>query len=175
MGRIADEFLKAYEWEYDTTLRVLRAAPACELRFRPHPRSMSLGQLAWHIAATEPWAVGAVEAGGVQVSGEPSGPEEPTSTEEVFEKIEGGHAERMAAIRGWPDERLLSEVAIKGPAGEVFFSAPGIVFLRTVLLHHMIHHRGQLSLYIRLLGHKVPSIYGPSADDPGPAADRAAT
>ncbi|MBN1419153.1 MAG: DinB family protein [Planctomycetes bacterium] len=172
MGRIADGFLLGYEREYETTLRVLRGAPACELRFRPHPRSMSLGQLALHIAEMERWVVDAVAAGGVEVGGGGPPLPEPSTTDEIFAKLEEGHDERMAAIRGWSDERLLAQIAMTGPQGEVFLALPAIAFLEVVLLHHTIHHRGQLTVYIRLVGHKVPSIYGPSADDPGPMAGR---
>lgn len=168
MGAIGETFAEVYERERETTLRVLRAVPECELGFRPHERSMSMGQLALHVARLEAWTVHSIGRGGFTISGSPDLPPEPHATADILRVIEEGHADRMATIRGWSDGRLMEEVAIRGPDGRVYFAAPAIEHLRTVLLHHTIHHRGQLTVLIRLTGHRVPSTYGPSADDPGP-------
>lgn len=94
-----EEFLQVYEREYETTLRALRAFPQDKLGFRPHPKWMTLGQLGFHVAEIEAWAVGYVEAGRFQVSGGRSEHHVPSSMPEVLGTLEGGHSERMAARR----------------------------------------------------------------------------
>jgi uncharacterized damage-inducible protein DinB len=158
------QFLDVYEAEHARTMRVLRAYPADKAELRPHERLKTARELAF---------VFAIECGlGVRVfnnelaSGGPSGqmPKAPESWDGVLAAIEQGHEQFADLIRATPDEKLNEPVK--------FFTAPKTIgdvrrmdFL-WFLLHDEIHHRGQLSIYLRVAGGKVPSIYGPSADEP---------
>jgi uncharacterized damage-inducible protein DinB len=152
---------EAYERETATTLRVLRAYPEAESGLRPHPRSKTARELAWMFTCELGLVAGALQgtldlARGVQPA--------PDTMADIVASFE--HA-RTGALR------LIMEATDAQLAGTTrFFTAPktmddvpNVPFL-WFLLHDQIHHRGQLSVYLRMAGGKVPSIYGPSADEP---------
>lgn len=156
-----DLFPPAYEREHATTLKVLLAFPAEQSAFRPHERSNAALQLAWTFVLEERMMLLAIAGESVVGSGFPAPPD---SWKEVVEEFEEQHGRLLDRLRSASDADFGGSVAFfTGPnkMGEI----PTFTFL-WMMLSDQIHHRGQLSVYLRMAGGKVPSIYGPSADEP---------
>jgi uncharacterized damage-inducible protein DinB len=157
-----DALLAELEQESVTTRRVLERVPEAHLAWKPHPKSMSLGQLALHIA-TVPGNVAALAA---MDTAEPPAfvqPEAATTAELVPALMESvakarqhlGGFDDAAMGRTW---RLMS-------GGREIMAMPRVAFARAIMLNHWYHHRGQMLVYLRLLDVSVPSVYGPTADE----------
>lgn len=160
--RLVDPLIAELEQEADTTRRVLERIPEARLSWRPHPRSMSLGQLALHIA-TIPGGVAQVAAQDTFEKPQFDRPE-PTSKREVLEALGPSVASALEFLRGLDDARA-AQTWTMTLAGATLFSVPRIGLVRTVMLNHWYHHRGEMQVYLRLLGVPVPSVYGPTADE----------
>jgi uncharacterized damage-inducible protein DinB len=165
MASAKEQFLKAYDREHTITMKVLRAYPEDQLDFKPHPKSNSARDLAWTFVmerglGTRVW--NDEFAQGFTPGGAPAKPPEKWS--DLLAQLEQAHAAFRQVIASAPDQDLETKVS--------FFTAPktmGQVSRQEwiwFLLHDQIHHRGQFSVYLRMAGGKVPSIYGPSADEP---------
>ena len=158
-----EALIQELEQECKTTRRVLERVPSDKLAWKPHAKSLTLGQLAMHVASIPgriaPWALQDSE----QVAG--GRYPEPASTAEVLAAQDAGEARAREALSKLGDGGLGQMWTMKAPDGTTIRSMPKAALLRTVALNHLYHHRGQLSVYLRLLDVPVPSIYGPSADD----------
>jgi uncharacterized damage-inducible protein DinB len=147
--------------EHATTLKVLRAFPSEQSAYRPHERSNSALQLAWTFVVENSVAAAALR-GPLQLTG--SFPPPPPTFADVIAAYESSARDLLNTLEQTSDARLQETVN--------FFSGPGqmgpipVIELLWFLLLDSIHHRGQLSVYVRCAGGKVPSIYGPSADEP---------
>jgi uncharacterized damage-inducible protein DinB len=160
-GPLKRHYLATFTKEFPVTVKVLKAYPEGRDDFRPHERSHSAARLA-HTFTLE--NAGALKA----VRGEPMNPADlprpPATYAEAVAAYERGARELIEAVEGMPEPRLFEEV--------IFMTGPRrlekvpVLDVLWYLLMDSIHHRGQLSLYIRMAGGKVPSIYGPSADEP---------
>jgi uncharacterized damage-inducible protein DinB len=164
MSNAMKTFLENYDREHATTMRVLRAYPPDQLDLKPSPKSNSARDLAWIFflergLGTKVWDDGFSQG---FAGGKPPSP--PETWEELLAALEQAHKDFREHIAGATDEELQQEVS--------FFTAPktmGKIKRHDwiwFLLHDQIHHRGQFSVYLRMAGGKVPSIYGPSADEP---------
>jgi uncharacterized damage-inducible protein DinB len=158
------ELLQELEQEAPATRRVLARVPADRLDWRPHERSMSMGQLAHHLAQLPRGIVSAA----LQPSFDPSAlpaPKAPANTEALLATFDDAMEYARATLSRMPDADL--DIPWKVMRGEtlVLTMPRGAVF-RTILLNHSYHHRGQLTVYLRLNGIPLPSVYGPSADEP---------
>ena len=159
-----EKFLQTYEREHAITMRVLRAYPADQLDLRPHQMSKTARELAWIFVGERRLGTTVFnkEFAKLANAGPPPGP--PESWEELLAALEAAHRDFGDLIRATPAEALSEKVQ--------FFTAPRTVGEITrsewlwFLLHDQIHHRGQFSIYLRMAGGKVPSIYGPTADEP---------
>lgn len=160
--RLVDSILMEIDQEAQTTKRVLERVPEDKLGWRPHPKSFSLGQLALHIAST-PGNVATALVPDVKEVPDFSQPQ-PRSRQEVLETFSQSLESARGALQKMDDAYLASTWTLT-KNGQVVMSIPRIGFIRTVLMNHLYHHRGQLSVYLRLLNVPVPSIYGPSADE----------
>lgn len=149
--------LRILENEQKTTLRVLRAVPADKLSFRPHEKSWTAGELAWHIAYA-PYGLASVIAANAFDGYQQ--PPAPASLDEIVKGAEEYFEKTRGALTSLTPQQLGGSIPL--PNGKSF-PAHGLLWNGVVL--HTIHHRGQLSVYIRLMGGKVPSIYGPSGDE----------
>ncbi|MBI4477718.1 MAG: DinB family protein [Acidobacteria bacterium] len=161
---LVNAFVQELENEAATTRRVLERVPADKLAWRPHPKSMTLGQLALHVAGapgvTCSWAVPDV----FEFTGGGEGAPQPSSTAEILDAHEKSVASTKESLAKIGDAGL--HAPWKATAGsQTLFAMPKVAFVRAVVMNHWIHHRGQLSVYLRLLDVPVPSIYGPSADE----------
>ena len=161
--------LQELEHEAQTTRRVLERVPGDRLTWKPHDRSMSLGQLALHIA-TVPGAIAEIS----QISPFPVPKfEQPAaqSAAELVPALEQSLEKARTILRKLDDADLAKVWRVVDGDREVMALPVGAV-LRSIMLNHWYHHRGQLSVYLRQVGVPVPSIYGPSADE-NPFAARA--
>jgi uncharacterized damage-inducible protein DinB len=161
-GRI-DAILEELTREAETTRRVLERVPDEKLSWRPHEKSKSLGELAWHVA-TIPRRIASMARGEqADVTKFPAAPM-PATSAGIVEAFAKNVAEARELLSKLDDESLSKKFVMR--RGEIkMFSRPKLEFLRTVMLNHSYHHRGQLSVYLRLVGVPVPPIYGPTADE----------
>jgi len=159
---IADSILMEMDMEEKTTQRVLERVPENKLAWKPHPKSYSLGQLAMHIAVAQ----GRVASAAVNDVHEfsPGAPPDPKSRKEILDTFSASNAKAKEVVGSFDDARMVAMWTLKKD-GKVIMSLPRVGFLRAIMLNHIYHHRGQLSVYLRLLDQPVPSIYGPSADE----------
>jgi uncharacterized damage-inducible protein DinB len=158
--RLLDEFRE----ETAITRRILERVPADKLGWKPHPRSMSLGQLAMHIAMVPGSLARLSQQNELDVAQENFEPPSPKSVQEILAVFEQNVIQAEKCLEGMTDEqaqgswRLISK-------GEEVFRKPRISIMRTIGLSHWYHHRGQLSVYLRMVEVPVPVIYGRSADE----------
>lgn len=158
---IVDPLLREFDHEMPTTRRVLERVPEDRLDWKPHPRSMSLRQLATHITELPRWGLRIEENS--WAAGSEKAPAM-TTTPEFLARFDENVASSRAAIARKSDEELRERLTVTRN-GKTFFTLPKVTVLRRVLLNHLIHHRGQLSVYLRLNDVRLPSIYGPTADE----------
>lgn len=159
---LAMQLIQELEQEATTTRRVLERVPDAHLAWTPHAKSRTLGQLAMHIAVNPASVMRVIVPNPSDLPG--FGEITATSTAELLTTLDDSMAEAKTLLGGMSDAALV-EVWSARLNGVEIMSLPRIAFLRAVLLNHWYHHRGQLSVYLRLLDVSVPSIYGPSADE----------
>jgi uncharacterized damage-inducible protein DinB len=158
---IADVFLREFDGEMETTRRLLERIPSDRLEWRPHPKSMSMKKLAGHVAELATWGVRLGEKT-FEVGTRPSTDFE--SVGQLLARFEENVAASRAAIAAKTDEDLRERFTVTR-GGTTYFQMSKASVLRRVFLNHLIHHRGQLSVYLRLNDVPLPPIYGPSADE----------
>jgi len=163
-----DGLLAELEQEAETTRRVLERVPEAHLSWKPHPKSMSLGQLALHIA-TVPGNVAELAASDTIADPPTFVQPEASTTSELVPSLKESVAKAKRALGGFDDARMSAVWRLRS-GGRDIMAIPRVAFLRAVMLNHWYHHRGQLLVYLRLLNQSVPSVYGPTADE-NPFAD----
>ena len=156
-----------FDHEMATTRRTLERVPEEKLDWKPHPKSMAMGGLATHLSNIPTWANTAVEKDELDLM--PEGKPLPTmeaakSQSELLATFDKNIAAARAAIAGASDEELFKPWNLLRN-GEVLLTLPKIAVLRSFVMSHIIHHRAQLGVYLRLNDIPVPSVYGPSADE----------
>jgi uncharacterized damage-inducible protein DinB len=161
--RMIDGLLAELEQEAQTTQRVLDRVPQAHLSWRPHPKSMSLGQLALHVA-TVPGNVAGLAAIDTVPNPPPFVQREATTTAELGPALSDSVAAAKRTLGGFDDARMNAMWRLQA-AGKDILAMPRVAFLRAIMLNHWYHHRGQLLVYLRLLDVPVPSVYGPTADE----------
>lgn len=143
--------------EHETTLRVLAAVPAERSAYTPDAKSMTALDLAWHIASSEIYFMEGSAAGAFP-AGEPGRPESMGTPTQIIDWYREQHKAALAKVASMSGEDCTRVISFHG-----MFEAPAIGYLQ-LMITHAVHHRGQLSAYLRPMGAKVPSIYGPSGD-----------
>jgi uncharacterized damage-inducible protein DinB len=159
---IVDAILMEIDQEAQTTKRVLDRIPEGKLSWKPHPKAFSLGQLALHIAAAPGNLAAAIAQDSVEVPNFAQA--EAKSRQEVLDTFSKSQESVKGTLSKMDDAKLAAMWSLT-KNGKVLMSVPRIGFIRSILMNHMYHHRGQLSVYLRILDVPVPSIYGPSADE----------
>lgn len=153
------------EKEKENTIRILKALPQDNFGYKPHPKSMSIGELANHIVELHNW-VSMVFTSDVFDFHKDFQPYKFQTVEELIDVLETGHQKNVATLTTLSEENYLTEWTFK--AGDhIIAKLPKAGAYRFIVTNHLIHHRGQLSVYLRLLDIPVPGIYGPSADEQG--------
>jgi uncharacterized damage-inducible protein DinB len=159
---IVDSILMELDQEAKTTQRVLERVPEDKLSWRPHPRSMSLGQLAMHIATAQGNIAEMANVDNFKIGSMTQA--EPKSKKEVMDAFSERTSKAKAILSTMDDNRMMSAWTLSKDE-KVLMSVARIGIVRGLILNHLYHHRGQLSVYLRLLDVSIPSIYGPSADE----------
>jgi uncharacterized damage-inducible protein DinB len=150
--------------EASVTKRVLERVPADKLSWKPHPKSMSLGQLALHVASIPGGLSKLVQLEEFDASQANFDPPVPNNLNEIHAALEQSIQAAEACLNGMSEQYALSSWRLTLKGKEVF-SKPRVRVVRSIMLNHWYHHRGQLSVYLRLLEVPVPVIYGRSADE----------
>lgn len=156
-------FLGELEHEAAQTRRVLALVPADQADYKPHPKSLAIGKLAAHVVDMHNWIAVTVNTTELDFA---KGYQTPpfTTTEELVSRFDTIVSEAKAALAATNDEALGETWTLR--AGEqVFLAMPRVQCLRTMVFNHIVHHRAQLIVYLRLLNVPVPGLYGPSADE----------
>lgn len=159
---LAEMMLQELEQEAATTRRVLERVPGDQLAWRPHPRSFSLGQLALHVA-TAPGAIAEMATRSPYQVPQFS-QASPASAAELLQALDESLDKARRVLRSLDDAAMGGLWRLVDGEREMM-ALPVGALLRSLMLNHWYHHRGQLSVYLRQVGAPVPSIYGPSADE----------
>ena len=160
---LVDGMLKELEQEAQTTRRVLERVQDDHLAWRPHKKARTLGELALHIA-TVPGAVAELVGTHTTVQAPQFTDAKPTSASELIPALDESIAKARRVLSGMDDEALMATWRMMNDGREIL-AAPRIAMLRSIMLNHWYHHRGQLTVYLKQLDVPIPSIYGPSADE----------
>jgi uncharacterized damage-inducible protein DinB len=164
---IAESLLPEFDHEMATTRSLLERVPETEGAWVPHAKSMPLGRLAAHIAELVAWTNSTIQQTELDF-GVPGAynPAQLTTTAKLLELFDANVKSARAAIAGVSDADLMVPWTLRN--GEhVIITMPRVAVLRSMVMNHVIHHRGQLSVYLRLHDVPLPSIYGPTADTQG--------
>jgi uncharacterized damage-inducible protein DinB len=164
---IRDAILPEFDHEMASTRKALERVPETNLDWAPHPKSMNLGRLAGHLAELPSLGAAALAMESLDVRPPGAPPREPTvmtSRQQVLGVFDKNVASARAALAGASDADLTKTFTFL-VGGKQVFSLPRTAAFRAFVLNHVIHHRGQLTVYLRLNNVAVPSIYGPSADE----------
>jgi len=167
---ISEHLLPEYDQEIAGTRLTLERVPADKFDWKPHPKSLSMIVLAGHVANLPTWATLTIHRDRLDTApgGKPmEHPPEPSSTAELVAALDGTAAEARAAIAGVSDAELMKPWSLL-TGGTVIFTMPKAAVLRSMVMNHLIHHRAQLGVYLRMNDIPVPSLYGPSADEAPP-------
>lgn len=162
---VKDGLLTEFDHEMATTRKLLERLPDDKekLGWKPHPRSMSLGGLATHISNLPVWGGTILNEAFFDMAAAPPNIQESTSPAEILAAFD----ENIRRTREWMDKtdaEYMGRWTLKR-GGQEMFSLPKVAAFRSFVMSHLIHHRGQLSVYLRLNDIPVPAIYGPSADE----------
>lgn len=162
---IRDALLPEFDHEMGTTRRLLERTPAAEFAWTPHEKSFNLGQLAGHVANIPHWTGAILEHTIFDVlSVGDTRPRAPESVASLLSQFDATVAAARSGIAAAVDPDMLTPWTFKR-GEQVMFTMPRIAALRTFVMNHLIHHRGQLSVYLRLKNVPLPAMYGPSADE----------
>jgi uncharacterized damage-inducible protein DinB len=164
---LSEALLPEFDQEMANTRKTLERVPDGKFDWKPHEKSGSMGWLAGHIAHVPSWAVETIDKDSFDMM--PDGkqfvpPPEPKTRKELLEVFDKGVVAARKSLAGASDAHLLKPWAFKNN-GQVLFSMPRMACLRTWVMNHLIHHRAQLGVYLRLNNVPVTAIYGPSADE----------
>jgi uncharacterized damage-inducible protein DinB len=150
--------------EAANTRKMLEVIPADKFDWKPHEKSMSLKRLSIHVAELSNWPVVVVNEDELDFTKMDYQSPTVASTQDLLDIHEKGVEQAVAAIRAMPEEDMMKPWTLRN--GEhIIFQLPKIAVLRGMCFNHIYHHRGQLSVFLRLLDVKVPGMYGPSADE----------
>ena len=166
-GRISAALLPEFDHEMATTRKTLERVPEDKFDWAPHQKSMKLGQLASHIADMPSWGTAGLKQDSLDlapVGGAPYQPFQASSRAQVLERFDKNVAGARAAIADTADAEYMKPWSLLR-SGQTLMTLPKVAVVRSFMINHIIHHRGQLSVYLRLNDVPVPSIYGPSADE----------
>jgi uncharacterized damage-inducible protein DinB len=156
--------LPEFDQEMANTRKTLERIPDGNLAWQPHPKSMTMGHLALHVAEIPGWVGPTIGMDSLDLGTIPHEPRPAASRAEAVALFDKNVSEAREALAGASDEHLLRDWTLLFN-GRTIFTLPRITVIRSMIMNHVIHHRAQLGVYLRLNDIPVPSIYGPSADE----------
>ncbi len=161
---LSQPFLTELQQESATTRRLLERLPEGALSWKPHEKSMAMGHLAVHIARLLQLLNSVLQQDEYDVASSGLGVPEPDNRAGILELFDQALATAVDALKKQPDEKLLAPWRLRN-GEQLIFEMPRTSVIRTMILNHTVHHRGQLSVYLRLQNVPLPPIYGPTADE----------
>lgn len=163
---IKDALLPEYDHEMGTTRRLLERVPEEDFAWKPHEKSMTLGQLSGHLANIPAWCAAVLDKPvfDLDSAGDSARPRQPLSRIALLQEFDGKVSAARASLVQRSDAEMLAPWTLKSGGHEIF-TLPRISAIRSFVMNHSIHHRGQLSVYLRLRNIPLPSMYGPTADE----------
>jgi uncharacterized damage-inducible protein DinB len=164
MLKFVDVLLSEFDREAGLTRRVLARVPPDRLDWQPHPKSMTLRRLITHLAELPGWGASLIASTEYDLANRPATGQADETLDAALSRYDANVAAVRQAIAARTDPELLAPWTLKSEGRELF-TAPRLVALRSLLLEHSTHHRGQLTVYLRLLDVPLPPLYGPSADE----------
>lgn len=164
---IKDGLLGGFDNEMDNTRKVLERVPEDKFGWKPHPKSGTMIWLAGHVANLAGWGAFTLQTEELDIA--PGGkqmdpPPPPKNRQELLDIFDKSRKETRKALEAASDADLMKPWSLKNN-GQIMFTMPKVAVLRGVVINHLIHHRGQLTVYLRLNDVPVPALYGPSADE----------
>lgn len=165
---IATSLLPEFDLEMANTRKVLERVPEADFAWKPHAKSFSMGELAGHVASIPGWMTSTLvdDAFDVSPGGVPASFPKAASAKEAVAMFDEGVPVARAALEAASDAAFLESWSLLA-SGEPLFTMPRVAVVRSFVMNHLIHHRAQLSVYLRLRDVPVPALYGPSADEQG--------
>jgi uncharacterized damage-inducible protein DinB len=162
---IREMLLPEFDQEMANTRKLLERLPEKIPDYKPHEKSMSLSRLAGHVAELPGWAAETINKEVLELDIAKYKPFEPKTRQEVLDSFDKNSRQAREAIASVSDEQLGVTWSLKSTDGQVILSMPRSAVLRSVVMNHLIHHRAQLGVYLRLNEIEIPGMYGPSADE----------
>jgi uncharacterized damage-inducible protein DinB len=165
--KISDALLPELDQELANTRKCLARIPDDKFSYKPHPKSFTMGALAMHIATMLEWGAMTIESDNFDyapVGGEPYVAPVAKTNAELLAMFDGAGAKFRAALAGADNETLMKPWSLLA-GGKTIFTMPKVAVLRGMIFNHSVHHRGQLTVYLRMCDIPVPAVYGPSADE----------
>lgn len=159
---LAQMLAPEFDQEMATTRRMLERVPADKLAWTPHPKSMTAGQLAGHLAELPTWINATLQMTDLDLAGYES--KKHTSLDTILADFDAAVAAAKPVLANAPDADFAVDWTLR-MGDQVFFTMPRLAVLRSFVFSHIVHHRAQLGVYLRLLDVPVPGSYGPSADE----------
>lgn len=159
---ISQLLLPEFDKEMASTRKILACVPDEKLAYQPHEKSMTLGRLATHVAELPRWAVRAITTESFEIV--PGKPNTAASQAELLTIFDNAAGEARGAIEDASDEHLSVEWSLIF-GGRKMMTVPRYMVVRTMMMNHLIHHRAQLGVFLRLNHVAIPGMYGPSADE----------
>jgi uncharacterized damage-inducible protein DinB len=160
---ITDALLPEFDKEMTTTRKLLERVPEDKFAWKPHQKSMSLVELATHLATLPSWGAVTLNQGEIDMGG--ANPNTAVvSRADLLARFDKNVADTRAALAGKSDAEMMAPWSLK-QNGQTLFTMPKTAVWRSFVVNHLVHHRGQLSVYLRLNDVPVPAMYGPSADE----------
>jgi uncharacterized damage-inducible protein DinB len=160
---IVDALLPEFDHEMTTTRKLLERVPEGKFDWKPHTKSMSLGDLATHVATIPYWGEVTLTQPDIDLGGAGRA-ERVKSRAELLAKFDKNVSATRAALVGKSDAELMAPWSLKN-SGHTVFTMPKVTVWRSFVMNHVIHHRAQLSVYLRMHDVPLPAMYGPTADE----------
>jgi uncharacterized damage-inducible protein DinB len=160
---ISATFLPEFDMEMANTRRTLERVPTDKFSWQPHSKSFTMGKLATHLATLPTWTGVTLTTSELDLA-VPFNQLKPATTEELLAVFDQNVAEARTILAGATDEVFFQTWTLKN-GEQVIFSMPKVAVLRGFVFNHLVHHRGQMTVYLRLNDIPVPALYGPSADE----------
>jgi uncharacterized damage-inducible protein DinB len=164
---ISQSLLPEVEHEAGTTRKLLERVPADKFGWKPHEKSMAMGRLAAHIAEMMEWLSITLKTEKLDFAppgGQPMVPFEPKSSAELLAFFDKNVSDAKTGLAKATDQEMFQDWSLLS-GGQVIFTMPRVACIRGMIMNHVVHHRGQLSVYLRMNNIPVPAMYGPSADE----------
>jgi uncharacterized damage-inducible protein DinB len=165
--KISESMLPEFDQEMANTRKVLERTPAAKFSWKPHPKSFELGSLAAHIANMAEWASLTLQQDSFDYAPPGAPPYETpkfSTTQDLLSAFDKSVAQARSALSAADDARMLAPWSLMA-GGKVVMTMPRVAVIRAFVMNHIIHHRGQMTVYLRLNDVAVPGLYGPSADE----------